>query len=491
MRGQRAPWLVLAAFVFAWPQLSHGADSPAPWPEFQGVWAHGQQRGHSPGVARDAVFWIGSLSKQFTAAAALRLVERGQIELDTPVTRYFPELNDEQLSRGSAACTVKQLLHHTCGLPEELIATPCTLGHLDDPARRACFLAGIGRAKLAFTPGSRYAYSNIGYDLVGLLLADLSGKSYAQLLQQEFFDPLGMAHTGVLPPPAVAAKLARGELYLMGLHLDSSRWHQLDIDAPARFGASGNLYSTLDDMLVWTRALHTGKVLSPASYAAMVTPGEGDYGMGMVISKRPFGEIRWHTGALSPYGYNSFAAWLPERRQAAVVLSNRLSPISHSGRFAESLITQTAATPPGLRSKLAASTSAALLLLALPIIIVDLIRRTARAAHYPRLEWLVAQHTLLCALTFILVRFREPTTVWLISIGVAAVGLLTCFAARKRLQPAPWLVSDRPRSRQLGELAISAGVAGFLIWVSPAALGWSQLGLLAAQLVLLRRAPSA
>src|SRR5690606_3958189 len=96
-----------------------GAASPAPPTGFRGAWRRGDVLGgQSPGVAADGIFWIGSLSKTFAAAATLRLVERGELALDAPVDGLLPGLG--RIERDGEVCTVARLLGHTCGLPEEL-----------------------------------------------------------------------------------------------------------------------------------------------------------------------------------------------------------------------------------------------------------------------------------------------------------------------------------------------------------------------------------
>lgn len=269
-------------------------------------------------------FWIGSLSKQFAAAAALRLVDRKQLSLEAPIHEAVAGLKPQQ--REGAVCTLRWVLQHRCGLPRS--AGAAARGHLFDREAREELLSEVNSSRLGFAPGTRYAYSNLGYSLVGLAVQQAAGVPYEEFLRGEFWEPLDMGQTGIAWSASVAENFARAQTYVGFGFLDLQRWFLVPLSAPATLGASGNIYSTATDLLSWNAALHSGRVLSSASYSEMVAASapeaeRAEWGMGLVYERHREVEVLWHNGALEPYAYNSFLAWLPQTRTSVLVLSNR------------------------------------------------------------------------------------------------------------------------------------------------------------------------
>ena len=137
------------------------------------------------------VFRIGSVSKQFTAAAIALLAVRGELELDAPVQRYIPEFPDYP-----DPPTVRHLIHHTSGVRDYIVLMSLAGNRSEDFYTNQEVLDAINRQReLNFTPGSEYLYSNAGYFLLGEIVARVSGQSLREFAETEFFGPLGMTHT--------------------------------------------------------------------------------------------------------------------------------------------------------------------------------------------------------------------------------------------------------------------------------------------------------
>ena len=199
-------------------------------------------------------FRLASLSKQFTAAALLRLQDKGVLSVDDPLCRWV-----EPCPEAWRPITLHHLLTHQSGVPD-------LMTRRDWPDLRfrewtpAELVADSARPPLDFPPGTDVRYSNAGYNLLGSVIEKASGRPFAEQLRADLLNPLGLANTGwdddTVPLAMGYAKTAEG----LGRRRRSA--------AKVVF-ASGALFSTVDDMLAWSRALHGGRVLSPASYAQM------------------------------------------------------------------------------------------------------------------------------------------------------------------------------------------------------------------------------
>ncbi len=152
-------------------------------------------------VTPETVFRLGSVSKTFTATAAMALVEAGKLRLDDPVARYLPTVAPKpgEAGAGSAEITLWHLLTHTSGLPREAAFPYWTDRRFPSEAE---MLAGLSRQKNLFPPGSDYQYSNLGLALAGAVVERAAGKPYADVVREHIVRPLGMSHTFVEQPPA-------------------------------------------------------------------------------------------------------------------------------------------------------------------------------------------------------------------------------------------------------------------------------------------------
>jgi CubicO group peptidase (beta-lactamase class C family) len=257
---------------------------------------------------------LASMTKAFTAAAALLMAEEGRLELTAPIGRWFPKLPDAM-----RAVTIRQLLTHTSGIMdyEELVARGTT-----EQLRDADVLALLESANRSyFRPGIGYRYSNSGYVLLGLVLAAASGMEFAAMLEQRIFAPLGMHHT-----------LAHREGVFVVSHralgysaLDED-WERTDQDLTSATLGDGGVYSSIEDLEKWNAALDEGRLLRPESWKLAFAPATAtdrsgtSYGLGWRIT----GETVWHSG--ETVGFRNVMVRFPKRRLTVVVLTNRNAP---------------------------------------------------------------------------------------------------------------------------------------------------------------------
>jgi CubicO group peptidase (beta-lactamase class C family) len=263
-------------------------------------------------------FWIGSLVKQFTAAAVLLLEERGKLKLDDPVRTYLPDA-----PASWDRITLFNLLTQTSGI-HDYTDTPDFGSMMQRRMTPEQLIATFRDMPLEFTPGEKFSYSNSNYVLLGSLIEKISGTSYVQFMQDNLFSPLGMKDSGydsgaLLPRRAAAYVRKDGTL-------TNAPYTDMSILYPG-----GALYSTTHDLLTWERALFGGKVLSPASLIKMTTPfrtgfGPGapfksGYAMGLYVGTTVEGrrEVS-HTG--SGPGVTSILAAYPDDKLYVIVLSN-------------------------------------------------------------------------------------------------------------------------------------------------------------------------
>lgn len=262
-------------------------------------------------------FRLGSVTKQFTAGAILLLASRGQLRLDDPVGRYL-----SSWPPGWSAVTVRHLLTHTAGLPRLTSAWPLqdvsALGWSVLPAKPPSVLdlaTAAERAQpLDFTPGENFAYSNIGYVLLGEIVERVSGRPFGVFMQEEVLQPLGMTHTGVEDPRAIEPLLATG-YERTGTAFTQAGYVDLRL-----VGGAGALYSTVDDLLRWDQALASGRFLPGAVQQVMFTPVRSDYAMGWWIQRQLDRAAQWHRGTVQ--GFQAFVLRYPSDSLFVAVLSN-------------------------------------------------------------------------------------------------------------------------------------------------------------------------
>jgi D-alanyl-D-alanine carboxypeptidase len=261
-------------------------------------------------VTAQTVFPIASVTKQFTAAGIMQLVEAHRLRLEQTLSQLLPDV--AWRDRRARAVTVRQLLTHTSGIPG-YTSVAAFAGLQARPQTPRTILSLVTGRTLKFDPGTQAAYSNTGYYLLGLIIERVAGMPYEQYLRQRLLAGLDVPRTGPCPEPGQA------RLYV------GARTPAPPVSLVNAF-AAGELCSTAADLLCWQDGLRSGRVVSAASYRQMTTPlrlADGRtvaYGFGLDLD--PIGGRRAidHEGGFP--GATSDLVWYPDQDTAIAVLSN-------------------------------------------------------------------------------------------------------------------------------------------------------------------------
>jgi D-alanyl-D-alanine carboxypeptidase len=259
-------------------------------------------------------FEIGSITKQFTAAAIMRLVEEGLLGLDDPITDHLPDYPTQ-----GRTVHVRQLLRHTSGI-QEFIMLPDfweRSGDLDRP--RAELVDMFAVEPFVFEPGARWAYSNSNYTLLALIIEAVSGQSYAAYLEAAFFEPLGLDSTRVCDTlPGVGRA--------QGYYLDDGVAHPAPAENMAWALGDGAICSSALDLAKWQRALVTGGVVHPSSYEQMIATeplADGTtppYGFALSLVELDGRSKVAHSGRMG--GFSGALAYYPDHDLTVAILTN-------------------------------------------------------------------------------------------------------------------------------------------------------------------------
>jgi CubicO group peptidase (beta-lactamase class C family) len=252
-------------------------------------------------------FRIGSITKQFTAAAILLLEERGKFRLTDAVGRHVPDV-----PAAWAGITLYQLLTHTSGI-RNITSLPDFRTWKMLPQTPRQMIDRLRDLPLDFAPGEKHAYSNSNYLVLGLVVERASGQSYAAFLQNNILGPLDLRDTDVDHNVDVLPRRAAGYVHFLGTFFNAS---YSDMSVPY---AAGAMYSTTHDLRRWIEGLLAGKLLSPASVTRMITPEKDGYALGLreITDERTVIE---HGGSIA--GFSAFLARYPNDRTTIVVLAN-------------------------------------------------------------------------------------------------------------------------------------------------------------------------
>jgi len=263
-------------------------------------------------VKPETVFQSGSMGKQFTATAIMMLVEEGKISLDDPLTKFFPEAPAAWKN-----VTVRHLLSHTGGFGDY----PEKFDFHHDRSEDE-MLKMVESQSLAFPPGSKWAYSNLGYLTLGVLIHRVTGQFYGDFLQERIFKPLGMntriiSEADIVPNRSAGYRLVKGEL-------KNQEWVAPTINTTA----DGSLYFTILDLAKWDAALSSGKLLKRESFEQMWTPvklndgkpNADGYGFGWFIHDVHGHRLIEHAGAWQ--GFTSNISRYASDKLTVVALTN-------------------------------------------------------------------------------------------------------------------------------------------------------------------------
>jgi CubicO group peptidase (beta-lactamase class C family) len=241
-------------------------------------------------VKPETIFQSGSVGKQFTATAVMMLVEAGKIGLNDPLTKYFPEAPPSWKN-----VTVRELLSHTGGFGDY----PKDFNFRKDWTEPQ-LLKLVESIPLAYPPGTKWEYSNLGYLTLGILIHRVSGEFYGDFLRQRIFQPLGMQATRIISEADIVPNRAAGYRLVKG-ELKNQEWV-----APAmNTTADGSLYFSIVDLSRWDAALYEGKLLKRSSFDLMWTPvklkngqsNKAGYGFGWFIEERNGHRCIHHDGS--------------------------------------------------------------------------------------------------------------------------------------------------------------------------------------------------
>lgn len=280
-------------------------------------------------------FFIGSLTKSFTALAIMQLVEAGKIELDALVQRYLPWFRVEPPpssladAHASTTITVRHLLNQTSGLP--MSAGMKTLAKAGDKPNTVGNLArAFSTIQLSHPAGEVCEYCNLNYDLLGLIIEAVSGEAYADYIQNHIFNPLGMKHSYTSKTTAKQNGLAVGHRYWFGIPIPAP-----NLPVPQESIASGQLISCIEDMARYLAAHLNGgrcgdvQILSEAGVETlhrgakeyiMMGISSGRYAMGWFVDGIGQTKMLSHGGNVPEY--SAYIGFLPEQKKGLVLLIN-------------------------------------------------------------------------------------------------------------------------------------------------------------------------
>jgi D-alanyl-D-alanine carboxypeptidase len=258
-------------------------------------------------------FRIGSMNKMFTATAILQLVGEGKVELSAPIGKYLKGYPNSEVA---SKVTVRHLLTHTGGTGD--IFTPEYEQNRKQVGVPKDYIQLFGKRGLEFEPGSRWAYSNYGFILLGAIVESVTGDSYYEYVREKIFLPLGMTGTDSRPEVEVASQISKG--YMRG----GGGWTGNAETLPLRGTPAGGGYSTVRDLYRFANGLMSGKLMplelvKEMSSKQAATPRRGDsYGFGMIVGDKP---TRFGHGGGAP-GMNGELRIYPGSKTIVVVLAN-------------------------------------------------------------------------------------------------------------------------------------------------------------------------
>lgn len=270
---------------------------------------------------------VASISKMFTALAALKLRDRGKLDLEASVCAYLPDCPGAW-----QPVTIDHLIHHRSGIPdyEEALelGSEKYLALMTPQGASARILAQAKTQPLEFAPGEKFRYSNTGYVVLGFALERASGQPFAQLVTESILRPAGMNDSGVLGIEPLPERLAVGYTWgdlgwkalLHGVPLTAG--HMQPVPQLALTPPEGDawLFSTVDDLYRFSRLMDGSELIPPALVAEIVTPDADGYGAGWFVDRGFERKRMRHTGSLP--GYVSDFIRFPDDKTTIVLVGN-------------------------------------------------------------------------------------------------------------------------------------------------------------------------
>jgi D-alanyl-D-alanine carboxypeptidase len=274
-------------------------------------------------ITPDTVFRLGSITKQFTATVILQLTQEGRLSLDDPLSRFLPDY-----PAPAARVTVRQLLNHTSGI-QSYTGIPGAMDEANTSRARTTdeMIAWFRDRPMQFQPGTRWAYNNSGYVLLGAIIERVTGRPWHEAVAERITRPLNLASIRYGVEEPAIPNMARG---YTGGDGDPRPAQAIHMSVPH---AAGALTGTVRDLATWADALHNGRVVNAASYAQMIRPTElpggrtEQYGFGIgpaLIRGRP---VIGHNGGIP--GFNTESFYAPDDGIFIAVFANSDTPATH------------------------------------------------------------------------------------------------------------------------------------------------------------------
>lgn len=276
----------------------------------------------------NTVIHVASVSKQFTAMAAVLLEEEGKLRLEDDIREFLPELPDY-----GQPITLEHLLQHTSGIRDQWSALAIAGWNLQDVITQEQILRLLFRQReLNFPPGSRHLYSNGGYTLAAEIVARVSGRSFPDFCRERIFVPLGMEHTHFHQD---LTQLVPGRAYSFAPQDD--HW----VASPLNYANAGatSLFTTAHDLVLWLDNFRVPKIGTAATWLRLQQPAvlnDGrpvQYGLGIALGQVHHRGVLMHAGGDA--GFRSNVVWFPEEELGIAVASNAAS--FHPGRMTDAI----------------------------------------------------------------------------------------------------------------------------------------------------------
>jgi CubicO group peptidase (beta-lactamase class C family) len=264
------------------------------------------------------MYKVGSITKQFTAAIVMRLMEEGKLSLSDPITKYLPDYPTQ-----GHHVTIRHLLNHTSGIKAFRVMHEENRQRFRLDLTYPEMVEMFAKQPFEFEPGEKYEYNNFGYYLLGEIIGRVTNIPYQDYLEREFLQPLGLVNIMYCEASRVIPQRAAGYEH-DGKEVVNARYLSMRVGP-----AAGGLCATTGDLLLWTHLLHSGRVVSPASLQQMTAPtvlANGDtigYGYGLQLGELGPHQQIYHGGGAN--GFVSSLAHYPKEGLTVVVMANSVS----------------------------------------------------------------------------------------------------------------------------------------------------------------------
>jgi CubicO group peptidase (beta-lactamase class C family) len=260
-------------------------------------------------------FRIGSLTKGFTAVAIMQLIENTNLSLDDKLIKFIPDY-----PRGDEI-TIKHLLTCTSGIPNHTEFKDFDNDRRVYPFTVSQTIETFKNKPLEYNPGERFNYSNSNYILLGFIIEQISNMTYAEYIEQNIFEPLRMEHSGFEKPEGIINFMAQGYCFRNN-EIKNAKFRDM-----SNASASGALYSNVEDLYIWDRALYTEKLITKESLNTLFTPFKDNYTFGWGVVNVLNHKMITHSGEID--GFTANFSRFPDDDICIIILSNfEQTPIS-------------------------------------------------------------------------------------------------------------------------------------------------------------------